>query len=299
MATETQIKAGNLWLANRFTSVPNNILGMLCKDRTICVRTRIIIAITRLSFGFRKSKTNTRLCIESLAHLINADPASVSRQVRALIQEERLFKSDSLGQYAFYSLLPTPKHCKDAIPDCKNAILDCKNAMSSGGKIANMQTPSNNLTTQNIAGKCFTMENNDVADASYMLEGSKPAYKSLNKSIKGRPLFITITPEQWTLLEKAFDIVWLEERLLSYSARLTKGSISFDRLKIMLKEDSAKIKPARNYDAENAEQKKKLQKCRETQEREAGQPDPPELIEWREKNKQTRGKNNVLAEAST
>lgn len=100
-----------------------------------------------------------------------------------------------------------------------------------------------------------------------------------------KTLFRNINREEMELLEASYDHHWLETRLKSYSERLQKSPISFDRLKTMLDEDWAKNKPSKDYRRENEEERIKRLRWAEEQKADEGKPIPEGLKEWREKSR--------------
>ena len=105
------------------------------------------------------------------------------------------------------------------------------------------------------------------------------------KDIYSHPLFKHISQENWALLTGRYERAWLETRLKSYSERLTKGPISFDRLTGMLTEDWQKNKPAKDFKSEQADDAEKRRKWEAEQKADEGKPPPKELEAWREKSK--------------
>lgn len=146
------IKDDKLWLVEKYTKMPNELMEYLCKDPSIPVRVRVIILICRLSYGFHKKKTNKRLCNGEIADLIIASEVSVWREIKALITEKRLFKLGQQGAYAFYSLSPLEEDISDSQYESRNL----KSERAGSEEISNLKSKSATET-------CNANRNNELS----------------------------------------------------------------------------------------------------------------------------------------
>ena len=262
----------NLW-KNGYVQIPCDVLGWCMHEAKSMYEIRIVIYVARLSCGFHRGITNKRLSQKDFANAAGCDPATISRVLGRLLSVGRMFRCDPQGDYFFYSLrgagarLAESSDCASAIPFGANATKDRIDAMSGKEQIARMQGEE---------GPAMRGLN-----TAYMHVRETSAKISLKIPLNGGRLFEYIKPGDWDFLEKKYENCWLNERLESYAKRLTKGSVTFDRLKGFLADDWTKTKPAKDYRRESDESERKRREWEEVQKREANLPDPPELVAYR------------------
>ncbi len=108
----------NLWQQDKFTKIPNAIIGFILHDCKYLPEARIVLFIARISIGFRgRTKTNKRLDYTDFAKEIGYSVSTVCRMIERLLRAEKIYRFDPEGYHFYYSLQP---------PDAKSVSVDAK-----------------------------------------------------------------------------------------------------------------------------------------------------------------------------
>ena len=99
-----KLETVNLWQPDKYSQVPNDVMGWVCHKANRLVEVKIVLLIARLSLGFRRSRTIGRLSQDNFAKELNCSPSSVCRAMKRLEQEAKIFKSNPQGDHYYYSL---------------------------------------------------------------------------------------------------------------------------------------------------------------------------------------------------
>jgi hypothetical protein len=146
------------------------------------VKARYVALILRLSCGFHRQKTISRLSLSDIAKWIRCNVSSVSRADRDLRKARRISKSDPKGDHFYYSLRrPVAKKASaDAKPHGATANTRAPDAKQSKQVFASTQSPRGGVS--HISSVIPQIVSN--CESAYLKTGAVLGKKSLKTDIK-------------------------------------------------------------------------------------------------------------------
>lgn len=133
------MNTSNLWQKDTYSQIPNELIGWILREAKSPSEISILLLIARLSSGFHRQITFSRLSQDDFARELRFSKSTASREIRKLIAKGRIFRSSPQGDHYFYSIHPidetkpainTNETSMDAIPNIANAN-DGQNAIAS------------------------------------------------------------------------------------------------------------------------------------------------------------------------